>query len=178
MVVAGEDPARVEHARRFNDEWVFEFWDMVSRSHATRSWEARPHTSTSSDSTITGPTSGNWAARAYRWPTDDPRRVPLADLVRAAWRRYGSEILITETSALGEARAPWIHELSQMAEQLLAEGMPLGGICLYPILGMPEWHARDHWARMGLWDLEREQDVLQRIAYGPMMTALRAVQGR
>ena len=65
-----------------------------------------------------------------------------------------------------------------MAEQLLAEGVPLGGICLYPILGMPEWHARDQWARMGLWDLEREQDVLQRIAYGPMIEALRAVQGR
>ena len=48
----------------------------------------------------------------------------------------------TETRALDEARGPWIHELSLMAGQLLAEGVPLGGICLYPILGLPEWHAR------------------------------------
>jgi hypothetical protein len=96
--------------------------------------------------------------------------------VRATWRRYGCEVVITETSALGEARAPWIHELSTMAEELLGEGVPLGGICLYPILGMPEWHARDQWTRMGLWDLEREQDVLERKACGPMMAALRAVQ--
>jgi hypothetical protein len=63
-----------------------------------------------------------------------------------------------------------------MAEGLLAAQVPLRGICLYPILGMPEWHARDQWSRMGLWDLEREQDVLQRKACAPMMAALRAVQ--
>ncbi len=109
---------------------------------------------------------------------DDPRRVPLAELVRTVWRRYGHELLITETSALGDARAPWIHELSQMAEELLTEGVPLRGICLYPILGMPEWHARDQWTRMGLWDLEREQDVLERKACRPMVDALRVANRR
>jgi hypothetical protein len=38
---------------------------------------------------------------------------------------------------------------------------------------MPEWHAQDQWTRMGLWDLEREQDVLERKACKPMMAALR-----
>jgi hypothetical protein len=63
-----------------------------------------------------------------------------------------------------------------MAEVLLAEGVPLAGICLYPILGMPEWHDRGRWTRMGLWDLEREQDVLQRKACEPVLEALRIVQ--
>jgi hypothetical protein len=65
-----------------------------------------------------------------------------------------------------------------MAEELIDEGIALGGICLYPILGMPEWHARDQWTRMGLWDLEREQDVLQRKACEPMLKALRKAQQR
>ena len=65
-----------------------------------------------------------------------------------------------------------------MAEQLFDEGVPVGGLCLYPILGMPEWHARDQWARMGLWDLEREQQVLERKMCTPMLEALRAAQHR
>jgi hypothetical protein len=109
---------------------------------------------------------------------DDARRVPLADLVRTAWQRYGTDVVITETSALGTARAPWIHELSTMADQLLEEGVALRGICLYPILSMPEWHARDQWARMGLWDLENEQNTLERKACVPMLEALAHAQGR
>jgi hypothetical protein len=86
--------------------------------------------------------------------------------------------VITETSALGEERARWLHELSIMAEELLDEGVELEGICLYPILGMPEWHDRNQWARMGLWDLEREQNVLQRKTCAPMLAALRSAQRR
>lgn len=177
VVPASQSAEAIEHARRFNEEWVFEFWDMLNGTllpelggspealdivglnyYWTNQWELGREGTPLSD--------------------DDPRRMPLADMVRAAWRRYGTEILISETSALGEARAPWIHELSAMAEQLLDEGIPLQGICLYPILSMPEWHARDQWARLGLWDLEREQDVLSRKACAPMLDALREAQLR
>jgi hypothetical protein len=174
VVVDDDDPAHLEHARRFNEQYVFEFWDIVGG-------RLRPELGGSpSHLDIVGINyywTNQWALGREGVPLadDDPRRVPLAELVRTAWRRYGCEIVITETSALGEARAPWIHELSLMAEELLGEGVPLGGICLYPILGMPEWHARDQWTRMGLWDLEREQDVLERKAFGPMMAALRTV---
>jgi hypothetical protein len=175
-VVPGNDkPGSLEHARKFNDQWVFEFWDMVSG-------RMRPELGgTRSALDIVGINyywTNQWELGREGTPLadSDPRRVPLTDLVRTVWKRYGHEVVITETSALGEARAPWIHELSQMADQLLTEQVPLGGICLYPILGMPEWHARDRWTRMGLWDLEREQDVLERKACGPVLDALRAAQ--
>jgi hypothetical protein len=175
VAVDGTDPAQLEHARRFNERYVFEFWDIVSGRLMPELGGSPAHLD------IVGINyywTNQWALGREGVPLadDDPRRVPLAELVRATWRRYGCEVVITETSALGEARAPWIHELSTMAEELLGEGVPLGGVCLYPILGMPEWHARDQWTRMGLWDLEREQDVLERKACGPMMAALRAVQ--
>ena len=177
VVVDGDDPARVEHARRFNEHHVFEFWDIVSGRLLPELGGSPAHLD------VVGLNyywTNQWALGNEGVPLadDDPRRLPLADLVRTTWRRYGSEIIITETSALGDARAPWLHELSLMAEVLLGEGVPLHGICLYPILGMPEWHARDQWARMGLWDLEREQDVLERKVCGPMMSALRSVQAR
>ena len=100
------------------------------------------------------------------------------EIVRQAFDRYQTDVVITETSALGDARGPWLHELSAMAERLLDDGVKLGGICLYPILGMPEWHERDQWARMGLWDLEHDQDMLQRKMCAPMLQALRAAQRR
>jgi beta-glucosidase/6-phospho-beta-glucosidase/beta-galactosidase len=175
VVPGTDDPAAVAHSHRFNEQWVFEFWDIVSG-------RVMPELGGS-------PAALDIVGLNYYWtnqwelgmegvplPENDPRRVSLADLVRSAWRRYRQDIIITETSAIGEARAPWIHELSTLAEELIAEGIPLAGICLYPILGMPEWHARDQWARMGLWDLERDQEVLQRRVCEPMAQALRHVQ--
>jgi hypothetical protein len=174
VVVAGDASNDVERARRFNEEHVFEFWDMVIGRVKPELGGSPRHLD------IVGLNyywTNQWQLGLEGVPLadDDPRRVPLAELVKKAWRRYGCEIVITETSALGEARAPWVHELSTMAEKLLAEGVPLGGICLYPILGMPEWHARETWTRMGLWDLQREQNVLRRKACAPMMDALRSV---
>ena len=64
------------------------------------------------------------------------------------------------------------------AEALLAEGVPLRGVCLYPILGMPEWHAPEEWTRMGLWDLVPQSPTLGRVLYEPMMAALREAQRR
>jgi hypothetical protein len=177
VVPADETAAAIEHAQRFNEEWVFEYWDMVSGRLAPELGGSPQHLD------ILGLNyywTNQWQVGSEGVPLEanDARRVPLADLVRKAWRRYGCDVVITETSALGEARAPWIHELSLMAEQLLAEGIPLGGICLYPILSMPEWHARDQWACLGLWDLEREQSVLERKACAPMLQALRHAQRR
>ena len=35
---------------------------------------------------------------------DDPRREPLNRLVRSVWERYGGELIITETSHVGDMR--------------------------------------------------------------------------
>ena len=177
VVPATLDPGAVEHARRFNDEAVFQFWDMLSgRLH--------PELGGSPDHLdIVGVNyywTNQWELGREGTPLadGDPRREPLANIVRAVWKRYETEIVITETSALDDARGPWIHELSLIAEELLDDGVPLGGICLYPILGMPEWHAREQWTRMGLWDLEREENVLHRKMCSSMLDALRAAQKR
>jgi beta-glucosidase/6-phospho-beta-glucosidase/beta-galactosidase len=106
----------------------------------------------------------------------DVRRVPLRELVRGVWERYGTDILITETGHVGEMRAPWLNELTGECGAMLREGIPLSGVCLYPILGMPEWHARNEWTRMGLWDLEPDSGDLRRVPYIPLMNVLRDAQ--
>jgi len=167
----------VEAARAFNDEAVPQFWDILS-GRVMPDVGGRPDLLD-----VVGINyywTNQWELGSEGTPLadDDPRRLPLGDLVRRTWERYHTDIVITETSERPEARGPWIHELSKMAEELLEEGVKLGGICLYPILGMPEWHARDQWTRMGLWDLEREQDRLERKIVTPMLDALRIAQRR
>jgi hypothetical protein len=170
-------PGDVEHAERFNHEYVYQFWDIVSGRRLPE-LGGRPDLLDIVGLNYYWTNQWELGSESVPLADDDPRRVPLGDLVREAWQRYGREIVITETSALGDARAPWVHELSLMAEQLLDDDVKLRGVCLYPVLGMPEWHARDEWTRMGLWDLEHEQDVLERRICAPMLEALRVVRSR
>ena len=107
---------------------------------------------------------------------DDPRRMSLAQLLRRVWQRYGAEILVTETSHVDEMRPIWLNVVAHDCEKLLNEGVPVRGVCVYPILGMPEWHAPTIWTRMGLWDLVQDGKKLRREIYLPMLDALRAAQ--
>ncbi len=167
-------------AEDFNNRLVFQSWDMLcgrllpelggSPDHLdivgvnyywTNQWELN----TAPDAAGTIPP---LAAK-------DPRRAPLDALIRAVCKRYRRDVIITETSHVGENRGPWLHEVVRAAENLLCEGAPLRGVCLYPILGMPEWHQRDVWTPMGLWDPLRQDDPgAGRRVCEPMLAALRA----
>jgi hypothetical protein len=108
--------------------------------------------------------------------------------VRAVHDRYGGgDLIITETGHEGEGRAPWLRSVAQEAAACLEDGLPLHGVCLYPILGMPEWHAQDRWVRMGLWDPEPDLAHasnsactggrrLRRVPCTPMLDALSEAQ--
>lgn len=112
-------------------------------------------------------------------PDDDDRLWPLRDIVRWTWHRYGQEIAITETSHWGERRGPWMRYVADEVEAILNEGIPLRGVCLYPVLGMPEWHEQEEWAHMGLWDVEMDsRGILKRSLHKPMYEELRLAQER
>ena len=53
--------------------------------------------------------------------------------------------------------------MTEEARIALRRGVRLHGICLYPILGMPEWHEPEVIVRMGLWDLEHGENGLERV---------------
>jgi Beta-glucosidase/6-phospho-beta-glucosidase/beta-galactosidase len=107
----------------------------------------------------------------------DPRRWSLSDLVRSVWERYGGEVMITETSHIGDSRGRWLREVAEESEMLLLEGTPIRGVCLYPILGMPEWHDPDIWTPMGLWDPACHRDPCgMRLICEPMLEALQSVR--
>ena len=77
-------------------------------------------------------------------------------------------------NALSDPRL--LAEAAAEAEALLLDGVPLRGLCLYPILGMPEWHAQDTWMLMGLWDILHKEPARGREVCLPMLEALKKAQ--
>jgi beta-glucosidase/6-phospho-beta-glucosidase/beta-galactosidase len=68
-----------------------------------------------------------------------PFYQPLSRLLHDVHQRYGRPMLITETGAEGECRQAWLHHVAAEAAAALALGVPLEGVCFYPILDYPGW---------------------------------------
>jgi beta-glucosidase/6-phospho-beta-glucosidase/beta-galactosidase len=88
----------------------------------------------------------------------DRRWVPFHQLIRAAYDRYQRPIIIGETSHVGSGRAEWIRELTDEVVMAVTAGLPLEGICLYPVMDRFEWNDRSHWHNSGLWDYDIQPD--------------------
>ena len=109
----------------------------------------------------------------------DSRWVPFHRLLEEAWRRYDRPIFIGETSHVGTGRAEWIRELTDEVCIALRNGVPLEGVCLYPIIDRFEWDDPGHWHNSGLWDYAREADgTLRRVLYRPYAEELTRCQAR
>ncbi len=95
---------------------------------------------------------------AWHFQPRDPRWVPFSQLIRGAYDRYTRPIIIAETSHVGSGRAEWIRELTDEVLIAVRAGLPLEGICLYPIIDRFEWNNPVHWHNSGLWDYHIETD--------------------
>ena len=74
---------------------------------------------------------------------------PLADMLVEAHDRFGKPILITETGSEGSARPAWLHYVCQEVREAMARGVPVEGMCLYPVTAYPGWDNMRH-AHVGL----------------------------
>lgn len=178
VVPPRDRPDLADEAKWFNEVAVFESFDMIAGRLHPELGGSRRHLD------IVGVNyywTNQWEHTKPGIPLseDDERLWSVGDLVRWVWHRYGGEVCITETAHGGENRAPFLFSLGKEAEALVRSGVPLTGVCLYPILGMPEWHEPEQWARLGLWDLmPGESGTLERVPYRPALGALRVAQAR
>jgi hypothetical protein len=178
-VVAPRDrPDLEERARWYSQHVVYETWDMLAGRQLPELGGNRAYLDivgvnyywTNQWELPADPTSP--APVAHLVP-GDPRLTMVSDLLCDVSDRYGGDLLITETAHVGALRAPWLRYISEEARIALRRGVRLHGICLYPVLGMPEWHEPEVTVRMGLWDLERDEDGLQRVPDEDTLHALR-----
>ncbi len=94
----------------------------------------------------------------------DRRWVPLRYLLSEVYDRYDRPMILSETSHFGTGRGRWIREVADEVQHARAMGVPMEGICIYPIIDRPDWDDQDHWHHSGLWDLRRDAaNRLQRV---------------
>jgi len=177
-VVAPKDQPEMASAAKAYNETQYQAWDMIAG-------RLRPELGGNDRYLdILGVNfyhSNQWDAvrGRLRWedePRDD-RWTPLHRMLGSVWERYHKPFFIAETSHFGSGRARWIREIGSEVCQALHRGIPVDGVCLYPILDRYDWENPNHWHNSGLWDLERLQNgKLKRILNSEYIAALQEAQ--
>ena len=109
-------------------------------------------------------------------PVLDRRWRPLDDLLREAHRRYDRPVVLSETSHPGIDRPLWTERIALECSRAIRAGVPLWGICQYPVIDRPNWDHLDHWHLAGLWDVDFSGQSMTRILHEPSAAALRRAQ--
>lgn len=84
-------------------------------------------------------------------PRSDPAYRPMSDLLQETYERYGRPLFISETGAEDDGRPGWLRYVGEQVRAALRQGIPVEGICLYPIVNSPGWIDSRH-CHNGLWD--------------------------
>ncbi len=96
-----------------------------------------------------------WLADSHefiRWRSNDPRWMPLSQLLQQVHRRYGRPLVLSETSHPKEDRPVWVEMLTEECLAATDMRLPLLGVCWYPIIDRPDWDDLVTWHEAGLWD--------------------------
>ncbi|MCW8087323.1 glycoside hydrolase family 1 protein [Sabulicella glaciei] len=95
----------------------------------------------------------------------DPGHTPLRDLLVGVHARYGRPIFLAETSIEGEERAPWLNYVCEEVRAAMRAGVPIEGICLYPVLSHLGWDD-DRYCPNGMLELAVEGE--ERTVHEPL----------
>ncbi|WP_194152326.1 beta-glucosidase [Muricoccus nepalensis] len=90
--------------------------------------------------------------RGQTVPMGDPRHRPLRDLLVDAHARIGRPMILAETSIEGSPRAAWLRYVGDEVRAAMRAGVPIGGICLYPVLSHLGWDD-DRYCPNGLFEM-------------------------
>lgn len=99
----------------------------------------------------------------------DPRHRPLQELLALVHTRYDRPVFVAETSIEGDKRAAWLDHVGGQVGAALRAGVPVQGICLYPVLSHPGWDD-DRYCPNGLLEMGDQHNTGRR----PVNAALAA----
>ena len=105
----------------------------------------------------------------------DPRYRHVREMLVELHERYQRPIFLAETGIEDEARPAWLRYICNETAAAMAEGVPVEGICLYPILNHPGWDDGRH-CYNGMF--EYADPLGKREVYLPMATELAYQQHR
>jgi beta-glucosidase/6-phospho-beta-glucosidase/beta-galactosidase len=102
-----------------------------------------------------------------------PRYRPVSQMLREVHEHYRRPLFLGETGIEDDARPAWLRYISLEVRRAIRDGVPVEGLCLYPILNHPGWDDDRH-CHNGLWDYADEQG--HRPIYEPLARELQAQQ--
>jgi hypothetical protein len=88
--------------------------------------------------------SNQWFLGGRSVERDHPLYRPFRELLLETHRRYGKPIIVAETGAEEDARVSWFRYVCDEVCAALEEGVPVDGICLYPVTDYPGWSNGRH----------------------------------
>lgn len=87
---------------------------------------------------------------ALCWETPDRRRIPFKQMLADVYARYNQPFIISETGHFDDGRGPWLDSVLAEVHEAKQDGIPVEGVCIYPVLDRPCWHNPDTFIATGL----------------------------
>ncbi len=85
-----------------------------------------------------------------------PHHLPLRYMLREVHERYSRPLFISETGIEGNVRPDWLRYVGHEARAAMRLGVPVQGICIYPIVDHPGWED-ERYCPNGLWGYANER---------------------
>lgn len=154
-------PGNVEQAETCR-LWMFEAWDMLT---------GRVHPELGGSEAYIDIIGVNYYDNNQRWNfgqtlhRGEAEYRPFHLILKEVYERYGRPLFVAETGTEGEDRPGWFAYIAEEVGRARQAGVPVEGICLYPIVNHPGWDDDRH-CHNGLWDYA--DDKGEREIYRPL----------
>jgi beta-glucosidase/6-phospho-beta-glucosidase/beta-galactosidase len=86
------------------------------------------------------------------------RRASFATLLKEAYKRYNIPVVLSETGHFGEDRSAWMEHITEDCLEAIKEGIPLTGVCIYPVLDRPDWDFPESLIACGIWSYNEHHE--------------------
>ena len=73
-----------------------------------------------------------------------PLYRPFHRILAEVYARYGRPIFVAETGIEGDERPAWLAHVAGEVREAQRLGVPVAGLCLYPVLDHPGWDDERH----------------------------------
>jgi beta-glucosidase/6-phospho-beta-glucosidase/beta-galactosidase len=100
---------------------------------------------------------------------EEPSYRPFSNILSEIYDRYRRPLFIAETGTEGDERVRWLSYVAGEVRAAIEAGVPVEGICLYPVVNFPGWDDDRH-CHNGLWDYPDENG--RREIYQPLADEL------
>jgi hypothetical protein len=85
-----------------------------------------------------------WIHGGPRIHRGHPLYRPFHEILREVHARYQRPLFVAETGTEGDGRPEWLRYIGGEVRAAMRAGVPLEGVCLYPILNHPGWDDDRH----------------------------------